>query len=1357
MKIANLTPAPQNTSVDLHKIRDKSVKSKTLTQSPFNAVPPLWHMISEKIFEKEIHKLIQSADKKINHYSWKPLEFVLDHCEVPDELSLLEEAIKNGYQPNEDALLNSKSAAIADLFLQNHAPITARVIIKIASKGWDAQLETALGKSLIKGEAIPSSAINWAACFGHLSTVHLLMRYNAPVDQGTLLMAANSGNSDVVSSILKYGGKLGETSWGFYADNRFSIQGLVCPQFCPCDFSFNRTLPPRKEYEDFYLFRYLYILQTEITYLQERQLPVLDSYFDYLMAITKEVPNDVLSVACGIKNDDRALRWAKALIERGVELNPAAANNALCAQNVNTLQYLFELNISKKSIDLFAAFELKNPQLLQILIESPEVEIKISHIKYLNELTDQEREIILSAIVNRLQKKANYQDPKELKKHIVEVIEIITNNKIDCNKDFCDRFYSILNSHNLFDLPLEQTVLYHLEPGKLWPLLFPNFQLPLDLKSLSPWGFNPELYEKLLIFTQNACEEENNQGAVIHAYKLSVLFSSESEALDYIEYKKAMLKYSTQPVHDACLFNLPKSDIWDISLWKAFFLKERFSPSKMELLAFAPKIESCLNENVISYRRALKKIQENGNFQGDYQRIKNAVTKLYRKEIYSACRRNISYGKQLSALENLLKDSSFKKNEASLKKKIRELIWTFAKENFVIDIDELYAKKLPDEKYRQKNLLCKEILELAGSPFSNPKSKKTNYVKLYNEFKIRSPIEAATALSVALNEHSVQNINDQQLDLIANQLAIEKIRSGLDNEKPLSQLAYVMAVNRNIGEANFSFLLSIMVKKTFQTVDEKYYSFALDCIKGGIESSYFHECIDILEHKPKQYDFIPDVKIEGSLIGEPAYYLEKMTSGDPDIFILGKKTRCCQSIDGHSRECVLHGATSPYGCFIRIMKRGSKDSWVAQGWTALAVNKEKNELELVIDSIEYNQGHKTEVIMNLFALAATDLLSREPRIARVLFGGGGNTPKNHTYAKLPEVKNYSHIIGYREIGYDSLVSRYVLADRDKPDPELQLLAQSIDHSRLAKTLPEMSDDGFVLTKGTDTYVHIGEEFSSLSLNLLDRSAFFRSHPEAAQMMQAHPLNPLLEEGFYETNNREKLGEYFLPFTAIKKLVERKIVAKVDEPGTSYKVDYLILEENNKETLLKKLQEIPTLDEGKNILIGYVDEVHATGAYIQRSNGRLQCLLADPENPCEEHSILYQIISKVFPEIKIARLTAKLQLDYYSCSTFLIQFLMHTAKQGKQVWEYIESIEDFSTQKETYDIPPEKTPAALLKMAQKVDYKLVSPASLQQIVSVKKQKTLSCYVSDHSKTFRHKTYNLAAIRKKYRWLKLIGAS
>ena len=495
-------------------------------------------------------------------------------------------------------------------------------------------------------------------------------------------------------------------------------------------------------------------------------------------------------------------------------------------------------------------------------------------------------------------------------------------------------------------------------------------------------------------------------------------------------------------------------------------------------------------------------------------------------------------------------------------------------------------------------------------------------------------------------------------------------------------------------------------------------------MRSGLLKADYEKIMQLQENLPKKCDFIPDVKVEGALIGKPAYHLEKMNSDDPYVFILGKKTSCCQSIDGHSYEAVMHGATTPFGAFYRIMKRGSRDPWVAQGWVGIGYNQTTKELELVIDSIEYNVGHNVRTILDLFELAAVDILNRDSRFVRVVVGAGGHTPTTHEYPK--QSKPYSKILGYKDIGYDSSDSRFILAERLSLDPQIaQMTDKLIDHAQLSGN-PNMTSDGYVLTHGIDTYVREGKEINGIALNAIDRIIFFQNHPNAERLMTSHPFNPLLEEGFYSKETAEKIGEHFIPFDAIEIFVEKKI---------KNRVEHLILQNNDFHALIEKLLAVPKLSEGERILFGYISGVHAMSGYIQCYKSQLCCFLVDPEEPADQNSELYKAVSIAFKNIKISYVKEKLQRDHFSCSTFLIQSFMFFAKHGSQIW-----------------VNANETPPALLKMAQKVDFDSLDSKTLNAIVSVSKNLTLNEYVKMHTFNFCGKNYNLAAIRKKYRILK-----
>lgn len=284
----------------------------------------------------------------------------------------------------------------------------------------------------------------------------------------------------------------------------------------------------------------------------------------------------------------------------------------------------------------------------------------------------------------------------------------------------------------------------------------------------------------------------------------------------------------------------------------------------------------------------------------------------------------------------------------------------------------------------------------------------------------------------------------------------------------------------------------------------------------------------------------------------------------------------------------------------------------------------------------------------------------------------------------------------------------------------ELCVQVLTHKAIDNP-PEMSKDGFLRVLGTETYVDPGKKIHGIALNLLDRIEFFRKYPKVEQMMKVHPENPPLEEGYYSEKKRDRLGEYFLPFESIEKIVRSKVKAKID---------HLILVENSFDNLLEQVKAVPLLKEGERILLGYVSEIHSNCGYIEMVQGKLKCLLLDSELPEDDETFeIYDVISKVFSHAEITIVKEELQVDYFSCTTFVIQALIYFAKHGTEMWKNIE-----------------KTPAPLLKMSQKIKWKEMSPDTLNEIVSVKKKQTLKEYLTANTVQLNGKFYNLAAIQR-----------
>lgn len=536
---------------------------------------------------------------------------------------------------------------------------------------------------------------------------------------------------------------------------------------------------------------------------------------------------------------------------------------------------------------------------------------------------------------------------------------------------------------------------------------------------------------------------------------------------------------------------------------------------------------------------------------------------------------------------------------------------------------------------------------------------------------------------------------------------IEKTAANTPSQLP--EFLLFLADQRNISKKNYSDFINVIIDSIYGSIDKQYTEMAYEFIKSNTAKVYFDEALDIITNKEKKYTYIPDVKLT-----KGAYCFETMTSKDPMIFILGEKTHSCQNINGPGlgRTVTLHGARSPFGGFVKISKPLSKDPWVAQSWTGLTQAG-----EIVFDSVEYNIGHDTKEIMDLYKLAAEEILRTNPLIKRVLFGSGGNTPKEHGFSLLPAgPQGYPHIIELNDIGsYDSAAERFILA------------AQQPSRSAAVPT------SILKVAEGIDTFIHRGKKIHGLSLHALYRIHFFDFHPKTLRMIRQEPLNPLLEEGYYNGNwkNRERIGEDFITHDAVTLLLQEKFKNK-----NRYHVDNLVIDvinNNDFSHLHQKLSEIKPLEDNENILIASIDGIHATAIYIQNLDNALFCIIVDPEI-FREHSLLIDAVRLAFPSIEVFIVKEKLQTDYYSASTFLLKSLGYFAKSGAAA---------------LHSLKNKKTPAALLKMAQGITWEECSIEIGAETVN-SKGKTLANYIQSHTVQIDNRFYNAAALKKRYKY-------
>jgi len=193
----------------------------------------------------------------------------------------------------------------------------------------------------------------------------------------------------------------------------------------------------------------------------------------------------------------------------------------------------------------------------------------------------------------------------------------------------------------------------------------------------------------------------------------------------------------------------------------------------------------------------------------------------------------------------------------------------------------------------------------------------------------------------------------------------------------------------------------------------------------NLSEENFDKCLEI-EKSKKTTDNLPNVIIHGKDINEKLesgkslneYHLVKLPINDPRAYILGHITACCQSVGGHSEECVIDGITKENNGFYVLLKSNNRTEKnlkifesenkidyknfdiVGQGYAWLS--KPGN---LVFDSWENLRNQKEdnlnddEVIIPILqefvkqVCASTD-------IDRVLIGLGSKTPKSFNEFKI---------------------------------------------------------------------------------------------------------------------------------------------------------------------------------------------------------------------------------------------------------------------------------------------------------------------------------------------------------------------
>ncbi|CAM2912551.1 hypothetical protein [Legionella worsleiensis] len=1109
-------------------------------------------------------------------------------------------------------------------------------------------------EKLLQGFPIPSGALSAALRNNHSAMFDLLMQYKAPFDQFTIAAAVMTNDIPLVTRLLDLGAPLTG-----YALNI----ALVCNNETMMNFLIQMGARPNSDvirtafYKNLYDLGInlleLYGLDKTVDYLLDINPDTIsDEHLDRLFAIISKCDHYSALRLVMLEPESRALHYLNRFVNEKQVTIPDQVFSYAAEQNKRSIIDFYLSHVKPgQRINICKILKSNNDYAIQAIMSIPDFKL------YLNEQflvaygSDPALAVLPDMFYQSLQKDIH---PFHADKFTLQAIETVFNDLYDLiiYKRKCVSHFESVEDYapliaqyfmyapnyelNFCDWFLLSACMRSIKTVR-WEMIFPEFDLPEPLQNLSPFGFDPQVYEQLLVITRKAALIEADPNSELNAYKLTVLFGSFEQAQLYLEHFKGRRR----PVHDACIFGLPNAGVWDIESWRNLLINSEggYYRKVFNFIPLAPVLERVFSNPLPSWKSARNHLDHH-----PHARFRTmTVASYYHWLVLDRMQNHPDYQGRLPAIT-----VGSSRSVSSATRPVR----------------------MSKQDRKQQNALVWEALQ-AWMP--------------------------------------------QDMAFFA----------GRQGPPPLTEFFNRLEQQARFDKMTARALTGIVVSKLYHTrpIDPKYMDYAFECAAAGVSAQDFFKTLSIIERGPKQVSYIPKFSLDGSLIHHDEYVIETMSDIDPMIFLLGKKTACCQSINGHSRDCVLHGAKTPYGGFIRIMKKNTHNPWVAQSWVGLTSRN-----EIVFDSIEWNKWHDERIILALYELAATYILMKDQRICKVLFGKGGNTPQAHKYQSQNEEP--ARIIGYKDIGYDSINERFILAQQGYLNPALHHVLQSVPPVHYSC---DMTDDGFVLATGKDTFVNEGKTRRGLSLNTLSRNAFFATRPQVHALLKANKANPLLEEGYYSKSAkgvRERIGEYFLTFKAIEAIWAMK---KGQNPV--YQDFPCILVDNDSVRVSDYLRDNPLKSEGR-VAIGFVDDIHATAAYIECIDGCLYGQIVDSEPGDLDDSLLAQAIRQALPGITLYINTERLKVDYYSCATFMIKSLMFFAKQGHTLWEYAKQ---------------GRLPPALLKMAQRIDFSKLDAADLNQIVSTHKKQSLQQYVDQHECTFVNKSWNGAAIRAKYRWL------
>ncbi|MGD9591593.1 MAG: ankyrin repeat domain-containing protein [Candidatus Berkiella sp.] len=177
-------------------------------------------------------------------------------------------------------------------------------------------------------------------------------------------------------------------------------------------------------------------------------------------------------------------------------------------------------------------------------------------------------------------------------------------------------------------------------PNSLFDALKKNYEVTSH--QISHHGFDEKEYAKLLIYMKLAEKTQGTSVPDLKAYKLAVAFGDADIALQYLSESQKKHSGSLIWLEQACQFDLPENNQWDVAQWRKIISKHLLDPSFSEskLLKYAPRIQKYLQDkglaqlqlppDVEQTREAIEKLAKEAKSLEDELQKLNAQAKEYR-------------------------------------------------------------------------------------------------------------------------------------------------------------------------------------------------------------------------------------------------------------------------------------------------------------------------------------------------------------------------------------------------------------------------------------------------------------------------------------------------------------------------------------------------------------------------------------------------------------------------------------------------------------------------------------------------------------------------------------------------------